>query len=492
MRIFKKIHHFLFYLLILLLPVQLGKHFWPNWALVGGIRIDYLSPTIYLTDLLVVGILVNWSISAALKLKIKYKNFALFKTSTIRGVLSGHLGGEKGKAFFSITNYQLLITAFFSFFILNIFLAQNRPVAVLKALKITELVLLGVYVKNNLTIKPSNNLTILLSITIIYSSLIAWVQFLKQASIGGLFWWLGERTFVSSTPGIAQVVLDGRLMLRPYATFSHPNVLGGYLAVTLSLIVANHMLINTPCLPAGRNYESRLRNILKILAVVLGITALFITFSRTAWIVGGAGIIISLLFSWKWLKRRERGERWLKRENGLLLVICLLLFVLFLFLGKERLGQLRFKSESVWLRKELNQVALSMIKKHPLTGVGLNNFIVSLSQFKKGLSFKELQPAHNIYLLIGAETGLLGLGVFMWLIWLSYRKLFQKNIKTLKHKNKRLLITNYQLLITFSAILALGFFDHYFFTLQQTQLLFAIVLGMVFGYDKINESNRPN
>src|SRR4051812_29891213 len=42
----------LYFLLLLLLPTQLGKHFWPPFAFVHGLRIDYLSPTVYLTDLL--------------------------------------------------------------------------------------------------------------------------------------------------------------------------------------------------------------------------------------------------------------------------------------------------------------------------------------------------------------------------------------------------------------------------------------------------------
>ena len=231
--------------------------------------------------------------------------------------------------------------------------------------------------------------------------------------------------------------------------------------------------------------DCRALDVLRSLSFILGITTLFITFSRAAWIVGGTGIVISLLlFFFKALKqKKQESRRWLKGRNSLFFVVlCSLFFVLFLFLGKERLGQLRFKSESLQLRQELNKVALAMIKKHPLTGVGLGNFIPSLAQFKKGLSHKELQPVHNIYLLIGAESGLIGLGVFIWLIYLSYRKLFQKNIKTLKHKNKKrpnYLIT--QLLISLSIILALGLFDHYFFTLQQTQLLFVIVLGMVLG-----------
>src|SRR5476651_2543095 len=43
-----------FYLLILFLPTQLGKHFWPNFSFVYGIRVDYLSPTIYISDILFV------------------------------------------------------------------------------------------------------------------------------------------------------------------------------------------------------------------------------------------------------------------------------------------------------------------------------------------------------------------------------------------------------------------------------------------------------
>ena len=47
-------------LFILLLPTQLGYHFWPKWAYVFGVRVDYLSPTLYLTDILAAILLVLW------------------------------------------------------------------------------------------------------------------------------------------------------------------------------------------------------------------------------------------------------------------------------------------------------------------------------------------------------------------------------------------------------------------------------------------------
>ena len=528
MKIFlEKFHRFLFYLLVLLLPVQLGKYFWPDWSFVNGIRIDYLAPTIYLTDILVVGILICWGISAALKLKIKNQKL---KTPARRQ--ARHIKNQKAKEFWKtlfysfITHYSLLITIFF---LLNIFFAQNRQVVIFKALKIIELVLLAFYVKNNIAIKQSkrksfallktftseeprltseevkaqnfnSHLTSLFSITVIYTSLIAWVQFINQASIGGLFWWLGERTFVSSTPGIAQVILNGRLVLRPYGTFSHPNVLGGYIATVLPLI-----MINKKQKTKNKKHILKIKKFLRTIAICLGMTTLFITYSRAAWVIGGMGIVAALKKKPKWLYG------------------CMAIwFIVLLLLGGQRLGQLKFNSESVQLRQQLNQTALTMIKKYPLFGVGLNNFIPSLPEFKKGLSFKELQPVHNIYLLIGAEMGLVGLGALLWLIVKAYQKLisncsnysnYSKQAPNPKHQtSKKSLIevlnirnclgqleirsirnlakaNTMPLFISLACILLLGLVDHYFFTLQQTQLLLAIVLGMVFGYDGIEQGS---
>ncbi len=58
------IHKILFLILLAFLPVQLGRHFWPKWSYVMGLRIDYLSPTIYLTDILVFLILFLWLVES--------------------------------------------------------------------------------------------------------------------------------------------------------------------------------------------------------------------------------------------------------------------------------------------------------------------------------------------------------------------------------------------------------------------------------------------
>src|SRR6266704_691714 len=53
----------LFSLLILFLPTQFGKHFWPSFSIIQGIRVDYLSPTLYFTDILIILLFLVWLIN---------------------------------------------------------------------------------------------------------------------------------------------------------------------------------------------------------------------------------------------------------------------------------------------------------------------------------------------------------------------------------------------------------------------------------------------
>ena len=48
---FKNIILFLF---VFLLPTQFGKHFFLPFSYISGVRIDYLAPTVYVTDILTI------------------------------------------------------------------------------------------------------------------------------------------------------------------------------------------------------------------------------------------------------------------------------------------------------------------------------------------------------------------------------------------------------------------------------------------------------
>lgn len=402
----KKLHRQFFWLLILLLPIQLGRHFWPEWTQVLGLPIDYLSPTLYLTDLLVVAVLISWWWE-------KKKRFKL-------GRIQKHWW----------------LGAIFLFLLVNVFLAENRGVAFYKLIKIIEFSLFGFYVaKERIVIR---DLRLPLSVAVIYSSLIALAQFIKQGSLNGLFWWLGERTFSIATPGIAKAILGGRLVLRPYATFPHPNVLAGFILVALILIGASYQ-------------EKGWRRIITWATQILGGAAILFSFSRTTWLVGsfvGLGYLV---------------KNWWKKKIIVTAIFLSSLAIISLFYYRFALplsGQ-----EAFTHRFFLAQLALEMVKTNPLSGVGLNNFISQLPHYwQQSGTIYWFQPVHNLYLLIAAETGVMGLLVFLWLLVLTFRRLFKTS--------------RWTLITALSAILALGFSDHYWLTLQQTQLLLAVVFGL--------------
>ena len=120
--------------------------------------------------------------------------------------------------------------------VVNIVTSTLPPLSAYKALKIYEFLLFITYIRGA---KPSySSVTTLLAASISLVSILAIVQFFRQSAVGGIMWFVGERWFTASTPGIAQAILDGQLVLRPYSTFPHPNVLAGFLVVVLPLLPA--------------------------------------------------------------------------------------------------------------------------------------------------------------------------------------------------------------------------------------------------------------
>lgn len=387
-----------FFWLAALLPLQIGRHFWPKFTFVHGLRLDYLSPTLYLTDLLILLILSLWLLKC-------YGD-------------SNH-------------HHKLLKSALLLLLVLssNVFFAVNQPLAFFKALKISELFLLGFYVKENLTVKDLPRLSQFFLSGLLFSAGLAWLQFLKQGSLNGLFWFFGERTFTIDTPGIARTALsEGKLILRPYATFSHPNVLAGYLTVLLPIFVF---------LP---DFTAKLAMRLFLIITVA------LTFSRSAL----AATFLSLLALPK--------DRHFKK----LVMVLIIIFALVTPLWANRFFSLMSTDrESLVLRNRLNDSAWQIFLNRPVFGVGGSNFLTVLPKYRLINTFQTLQPVHNIYLLILAEYGLVGWFLFSWLIFKAYRK-------------------NSFFRLPLTLLLFLGLFDHYFLTLQQTQVLFAIILGLCF------------
>src|SRR3989344_6043779 len=171
---------FLFQILVFLFPTQLSYFFWPDFAHVFGIRVDYLSPTVYLTDL---------------TLFLFLALFLLRQRKEVWKVL------KRGKP----ATYFLISLII----VLNLLISASIFPALIKWIKILELFFLGLAIikikkfrLNDWVIKP-------LALSVFFFSGVAITQFLKGETIGPPFYYLGERTFRLSTPGIARTYFLG-------------------------------------------------------------------------------------------------------------------------------------------------------------------------------------------------------------------------------------------------------------------------------------------
>src|SRR3990170_578015 len=54
MQMTEKIHRNLFFIIIFLIPLNLGKHFIFRFSYVNGLLSDYLIPTLFVTDLFII------------------------------------------------------------------------------------------------------------------------------------------------------------------------------------------------------------------------------------------------------------------------------------------------------------------------------------------------------------------------------------------------------------------------------------------------------
>jgi O-antigen ligase len=421
-----KILYSLFYLLILFLPTQFGKHFWPNFSFVFGLRLDYLSPTIYLTDLIILLIFVCY--------------FPKFKKIIAR------------------TNKKYLLV--FLLFLLSLAVgaigAKNSLAGVYGIIKFLEFSFLAFFVANNFRTFNKQVIFMMFLVGVVFESLLAIFQYFNQGSLGGFFYFFGERTFNAGTPGIANASINGQLFLRSYATFSHPNVLAGFLIVAmlyLLLFFKNKIILS--------------------IGLFLGSLTLFLTLSRIAIILWAIYLIV--LFGTSFLKKYKNGFSNLKFFVAGIIIFLLIISGFFVFKNSfilQRFFLTKVSDESFVQRQQLITQSFLMVQKNPIFGIGVNNFFNNLTFSKGQTDLSLVQPVHNIFLLVFSETGLIGFCFFIYAFYKALRKIISNFTK----KESKFI-----LLLIFSVIF-LGFFDHYFLTIQQGQILFSLIFGTALSY----------
>lgn len=312
-------------------------------------------------------------------------------------------------------------------------------------------------------------------------SIIALAQFFKQASLG--LYRLGESHLATNILGVAKLVSYGTKYIRGYGTFPHPNPLSAFLVV--GVLISVYLLTTSLTIKSKITYS---------ILVFLNIFGLTVAFSRGAYLALGFGLVVffgALLFKNKKIARSTAEEEAsLKKSQTASLPLAISVAIMssvvsFIVFRPFLLTRATFSDQSTIDRKFYDQMGLKMAAKQPLFGVGAGESLLHMEQTSgKTLAPWEKQPPHNYFIIAAAE---LGIPFALILIWIFLYHLKVISYKFIQYRNEvssaglKANFSSYHLLLMtlLLCFLLLMQFDHYFYTLEQTQMLLWIFLGII-------------
>lgn len=427
----------LFQLTIFLIPTNLALHWILPESYVRGVLVDYLIPKLYLSDLPILILLLLWLKKS-------------FTTTTSRRDLEGGQNTSKNLT----KSTSKVIIPLISVLLINTLLSSSPWAGSWYFIKVVEFSLLFLWIKaHNSSLKMIEQP---LLTSMLFQSIIGLFQFIAQQSLAG-YWFLGETT-LKLTANIAKINLSEMpfsqglgLTITPYGTTPHSNILGGFLVIGGIITYLISRSIKTWTL-----YQKAIYTITYALSFI----TLIATASFSAWI--SLAIFTTVIGLWN-----SSGKK-----NARLLMLVILSLGAIIISKNQFIVRYITDEYSTSRRIELNLIAVYMLKEHPLMGVGLNQFTKVLPDYGTITAYTSfLQPVHNIFLLLLAETGLVGM-IMLIIIILKCRK------------TCRITQSKLSALLPFLVIMVIGLFDHYPITLQTGQLLFVVSAVLPWIIDK--------
>jgi O-antigen ligase len=207
--------------------------------------------------------------------------------------------------------------------------------------------------------------------------------------------------------------------------------------------------------------------------IVLGIT---LTFSRTAWVMGGG----SLLFTVPYFLCTTPHLR----RTAFTLFATFLVSVGFAFCILKPFvlprAAVRAAEPSVTERVQYLKLGFGIIHERP-QGVGMGNQVLYAQNYglygAYGIVRGAGQPVHNTYLLVADEVGFFGGVAFALILIGTLWRGIRWGALSLERATS---------LVMLGGVLASGLVDHFPWTLEQGRLLFTLALGIV-----VAQSKRP-
>lgn len=366
----------------------------------------------------------------------------------------------KKKEFLKVCSFLWPLFLFFIICVVSIAVSDMRSLSVVFCFHF----LISVLFTTSLAILISSHLLSIRDVMKVFavSSLlqaeVAILQFINQGSIGLRFF--GEEVVSVFTRNVAKVELFGSAFLRSYGTFPHPNILGGFLVFG---IVAWVYLFSLPSKQHGVLHRS-----LSLVGLFVVLVGLVFSFSRSAWIAA----VIAFVFCVVVLFKNK-----LKHAARELILVCMVFsLVLFGVFGWMLVSRGEVKKDTALNERIIyTNIALDIMGEYPF-GVGIGNGMIRAEQEGRyevyGLTDKGThQPVHNIYLLITEEVGVIGILVFLFFVGTLF----------LSKKRNTSLIDVWFLYGILVFLVFIGFFDHYFLTINSGRLMFFSILGIMAG-----------
>ena len=379
---------------------------------------------------------------------------------------------------FTSTPLNLSILSFIFICILSLIWSNNFFVSVKELPLFLAGPLLYFVITNN--ISDERQISLILNILLIVGGLFGIYGILQYNGIDFSFW-------------IRNI---GRQQV--FGLFGNVNYFAEYLIIPLPIAVS--LFFAT---------QNKLKKILLLIGIIVMGASLTATFTRGSYLGFGASLIfMSFLFL------ISRGKNFIKKNRKIFIIIlAVVVIITFLFTITTPLNKLGTAIEKIKSRISISQLTQSfsikrriatwkftvlMIKDHPLLGSGIGTYKYNTLRyqarfFDQGQS-RSLYPygiadkAHNEYLQFWAEMGIVGLGIFIWLI-ISYFSCGLKILRKIKDEYRQGIIIG--LIGAVMAVLVDGIFG-FPLHLPATVILFWLVLALTIVIIKIEADVEEN
>lgn len=396
----------------------------------------------------------------------EYVDFILYATDLL--LITGILAGFGGRFLaqqsidlgpFFITGPLVILIAWSG---LSVWWALDKPLAAYQTLRLT--LFLGYYLVWAQADAPWRVAAWALLLSAVVQGSVGLGQFIKQGSLGLRS--LGEIP-LAPIHGFSILHAAGRDWLRAYGLTQHPNVLGGVLAVSILLAMREYW--------AGRAY----RQVWLIGLWCIGLGGLVVSFSRSAWLGYGAGVIAMLALT---LVGDQGSKYYRKARQGLILACAAVLAVSVIFLGPIVISRLAGRTNPLETRSIDERVlgtreGIEMVLAHPLFGIGQANYPVvrqaaTLVQHPEYGSIVP-QQIHTVPLLVASELGLGGAALWLYAS-LAPLAVFATARSHWQMVSPELIAATGALV----AVFIIGLFDYYPWLLQQGRLIQWLAWGL--------------